>query len=130
MLELGFNVTEYGKAILAALSLIHILLGARRERYVTDRSILIEPRCGELLWAQGVAVTEFGPVEMSWSKLVGGEVKIQCSVPANTTASLRLYKHGSGDRILVDGQVSRAASSGNFLETTLGPGKHEIHYPA
>jgi len=70
------------------------------------------------------------PVEMSWSKLVGGEVKIQCSVPANTTASLRLYKHGSGDRILVDGQVSRAASSGNFLETTLGPGKHEIHYPA
>ena len=106
------------------------VLGARRERYVTDRSILIEPRCGELLWAQGVAVTEFGPVEMSWSKLVGGEVKIQCSVPANTTASLRLYKHGSGDRILVDGQVSRAASSGNFLETTLGPGKHEIHYPA
>jgi hypothetical protein len=106
------------------------VLGARREGHVTDRSILIEPRCGELVWAQGVAVTEFGPVEMSWSMLVGGGVKIQCSVPANTTANLRLYRHGSGDRILIDGQVSRAVSSGNFLETALGPGKHEVQYPA
>jgi hypothetical protein len=106
------------------------VLGTRRQGYVKDRFILIEPRCGELAWAQGIAVTEFGPVEMSWSKLVGGGVKIQCSVPAHTTANLRLYKQGSGDRILVDGQMSTATSSGNFLETALGPGKHEVQYPA
>jgi len=106
------------------------VLGARREGHVTDRSILIEPRCGELVWAKGIAVTEFGPVEMSWSKLSGGGIKMQCSVPANTTANLRLYKHGSGDGILVDGQVRTATLNGNFLETALGPGKHEVQYPA
>jgi alpha-L-rhamnosidase len=106
------------------------VLGARREGHVMDRSILIEPRCGELMWAQGVAVTEFGPVKMSWSNLGGGGIKIQCSVPANTTAHLRLYKRGSVDRILVDGQVRAAKLNGNFLETAIGPGTHEAQYPA
>jgi len=69
-------------------------------------------------------------VEMSWSKLDGGGVKIECSVPALTTANLRLYKQGSADRILVDGQMSTATSNGNFLETALGPGGHEVQYPA
>jgi len=106
------------------------VLGARRAGPVTDRSILIEPRCADLAWARGVAVTEFGPVEMRWVKSADGALALDCAIPANATAVLRLYRQGTHDSITIDGQTHRAKLNGSFLQETLTPGAHKIHYPA
>jgi hypothetical protein len=40
----------------------------------------------------GIAVTEFGSVEMKWSKSADGALSIECSTPPNTMTTLRFYK--------------------------------------
>jgi hypothetical protein len=104
-------------------------LGARRVGPVSSRSILIEPRCADLAWACGIAVTEFGPVEINWSKGADGALSIECSAPPDTAATLRLYKQGRYESVSIDHQTRNALSKGNFIEVQLTPGKHAIQYP-
>jgi hypothetical protein len=106
------------------------LLGARRNGPVTDRSIVIEPRCTDLAWARGIAVTEVGPVAMSWSKSPDGRLTIDCTIPQNATATLRLYRQGTEENITLDGQARKARVNGKFIEETLASGAHTIHCPS
>ena len=106
------------------------VLGARRIGPAPDRSILIEPRCADLAWAKGTAITEFGPVELSWSKSPDGALSIDCSTPPRTTTTLRLYWQNGKDTVLVDNQPRKAQSAGDFVELALTAGPHTIHYPA
>ena len=106
------------------------VLGARRVGPVSDRSIVVEPRCADLDSARGVAVTEFGPVEMDWSKNTAGELSIACSTPPDTRTTLRLYKVPGKEKVLIGGQPGKARTNGSFIEVELAPGKHTIHYPA
>ena len=106
------------------------VLGARRIGPAPDRSILIEPRCADLSWAKGTAITEFGPVELSWSKSPDGALSIDCSTPPRTTTTLRLYWQNGKDTVLVDNQPRKAQSAGDFVELALTAGPHTIHYPA
>ena len=105
------------------------LLGARRLGPVSSRAILIEPRCASLTWARGVAVTEFGAVEMKWSKDGAGPLSIECSVPQDASATIRLYKIEGSDTVSVDHKKLNAEVKGNFIEVPLKPGMHEISYP-
>jgi hypothetical protein len=105
------------------------VLGARRVEPVSEGSILIAPRCGDLSWAKGIAVTEFGPVEMKWSKSADGVLSIECSTPPNTMATLRLYKLDDKQTLSIDGQTRKAQINGSFIEAPLTSGKHVIQYP-
>jgi hypothetical protein len=104
------------------------VLGVRRIGSVSDRVILIEPRCADLTWAKGTAITEFGPVKMSWSKSTGGATSIECSTPAETRTTLRLYKRAGQEIITVDDQEIKAATKGAFIEIALPPGKLSVLY--
>jgi hypothetical protein len=42
------------------------VLGVRRDGPVQNKTLLIEPRLGDLTEAAGTVVTEFGPVPVSW----------------------------------------------------------------
>jgi hypothetical protein len=106
------------------------VLGARRVGPVSDRSILIEPRCADLQWARGVAVTEFGPVRVDWQKSVKRALTIECSTPYKTKTTLRLYLIDGKESVLIDGQSQRAKRAGDSIEMPLKPGKHVVHYPA
>jgi alpha-L-rhamnosidase len=123
----GSKVHMYG--IVPGSFLTCFVLGARRLGTVSSRSILIEPRCSGLTWAQGVAVTEFGAVEMKWSKEGKGALSIACTVPADVSATLRLYKVEGKETILVDHKKLKAEAKENVIEVVLKPGKHEISYP-
>ena len=65
------------------------VLGVRREGPVAERTILIEPRLGDLTEAKGVVVTEFGPVPVSW-KRQDRELVFGLAVPKAVHATLRL----------------------------------------
>jgi hypothetical protein len=95
---------------------------------VTDHTILIEPRCGNLTSAEGVAVTEFGPVKMKWSKASDDGISIECDLPPKTKTTLRLYRFGKNERIVIDQQPHQAVVRGSFLEVPLLPGSHMIQY--
>jgi alpha-L-rhamnosidase len=125
--DAGSKVHIYGTV--PGYFLTAFVLGARRVGSVAERSIVIEPRCGGLSHAAGVAVTEFGPVDMQWSRVVDGTLSINCSVPKNVKATLRLYRSGVGEFIVLDGQRTKASAAGSFVEATLLPGRHEIRYP-
>ena len=109
--------------------LTSFVLGARRLGPVSSRSILIEPRCSGLTWARGIAVTEFGAVEMKWSKDGDGTLSIQCSVPPDINATLCLYKIEGKDMISVDHRRLNAETKGKIIEIPLKSGKHQIAYP-
>jgi hypothetical protein len=91
---------------------------------------VIEPRCTDLAWARGIAVTEVGPVAMSWSKSPDGRLTIDCTIPQNATATLRLYRQGTEENITLDGQARKARVNGKFIEETLASGAHTIHCPS
>jgi hypothetical protein len=123
----GSKVHMYG--IVPGSFLTCFVLGARRFGPVSSRSILIEPRCSGLAWARGAAVTEFGAVEMKWSKNGEGVLSIECSVPKDVSAILRLYKLEGKETISVDHVKLNAEAKGNVVEVALKPGDHEISYP-
>ena len=106
------------------------VLGARRFGPVSQRSILIEPRCADLDWARGVAVTEFGPVHLDWQTSADGAIAIECTTPPRTTATLRLYAIGGERSVLIDGRPRMARLNGSSIELDLASGHRRIRYPA
>jgi alpha-L-rhamnosidase len=122
----GSKVHIYG--IVPGYFLTAFILGVRRMGPVTDHTILIEPRCGNLTSAEGVAVTEFGPVKMKWSKASDDRISIECDLPPKTKTTLRLYRFGDNERIVIDQLPHQAVVRGSFLEVPLLPGSHMIQY--
>lgn len=123
----GSKVHIYG--MVPGYFLTAFVLGARRVGPVDKRSIVIEPRCGQLSHAAGMAVTEFGPVAMKWSRGVDGALSIECSIPKDVRATLRLYRTENREFMIMDGRRTEAISAGDFVEATLLPGRHKIAYP-
>jgi hypothetical protein len=85
----GAKMHMYGMVSGAFLTMF--VLGVRRVGPSTNRAILVEPRCGDLTHASGVAVTEFGPVDMEWSRGSDRVLSIQCNIPQNVKTLLRLH---------------------------------------
>jgi hypothetical protein len=103
-------------------------LGVRRVGPVGDRSIVLEPRFGDLTYADGRTVTEFGPVDMKWVREADDTLRITCSIPPRLRTTLRLYRQGSNASMLIDGRHYHAQVSGNFIEAALEQGTHSIIY--
>lgn len=119
----------HGYGMVPGYFLTAFVLGVRRIGSISDRSILIEPRCGDLSRADGIAITEFGPVDIKWSRNTDRTLSIDCSIPPNIKTTLRLYKSDKGEFILIDDARRRPQSEGSFVELSLLPGRHRIQYP-
>ena len=66
------------------------VLGVRRIGTVTEKQLLIEPRLGDLTFAEGVVVTEFGAVPVSWKKSIDGKsLSFKVSIPEGIKAEIR-----------------------------------------
>ncbi len=103
------------------------VLGARRDGPSKDRMILIEPRFSGLMWANGVCVTEFGPVAMDWKLNATGSPAIDCTLPSRVQARLRLRERGNS-LLEVNGKPISARSVGGWIETRLEPGRNVIRF--
>jgi alpha-L-rhamnosidase len=125
--EGGSKVHMYG--VVPGSFLTTHVLGVRREGHVRERRILIEPRMADLTSAGGIAVTEFGPVRMKWTKMASGTVTIEVVTPEKTEAALRLYSSGESRMFLVDGARREGSWNGGFAEVLFTAGTHQIQYP-
>jgi alpha-L-rhamnosidase len=99
------------------------VLGVRLDGPVQKKSLLIEPRLGDLTEASGTVVTEFGPVPVSWEK-VGEHWNFSAEVPAGIKTRLRLPV-GTGKFIAtLDGKNITSKQKGRWLEIPLKGGMH------
>ena len=97
------------------------VLGVRRVGPAKDRQILIEPHLGDLHEAEGVVVTEFGPVPISWRN-AESELHFQGTIPSDTAARLSLPALPGQEEILLNGKRVRGTPAGTRLLLDLAPG--------
>ena len=99
------------------------VLGVRPEMPAARRHLVFEPRPADLTQADGVVVTEFGPVPVAW-EVQTGRFAFQLEVPAGTTATLRVPAPAAGARLELDGRIVAARRDGRFLVTDVTGGSH------
>jgi hypothetical protein len=89
----GANESCHNYGSVPAYFLSSYVLGVRRVGNVSEKHLLIEPRLGNLTFAKGVVVTEFGPVPISWKKSDNGKVlDFEIKLPDGIIADLHLPK--------------------------------------
>ncbi len=104
------------------------VLGVRRDGPVGNKHLLVEPRPGDLTSAEGVVVTEFGPVPVAWS-LASGEVRLSCTVPAGVNVTLRMPCPDKVSTVQVsfDGApVMNPVRDGRHIVLTTAGGEHHV----
>jgi alpha-L-rhamnosidase len=99
------------------------VLGVRRDAPVSQRRLLIEPRLGDLTSAEGVVVTEFGPVSVTWT--VGAtHLDFHVVIPDGVTTTVMVPQIGTKPHLTMNGKPVSARSQGRYLALTLGAGPH------
>lgn len=92
------------------------VLGVRLEGPVWTNRILIEPRLGDLSFAQGVVVTEHGPVPVSWNQSVNGQLlTFSFTVPSGIRATVHLPKTSNTNTLILNGVT--LVNQGNTTNT-------------
>ncbi len=101
------------------------VLGVRIDGPVQNKSILIEPRLGDLTDAAGTVVTEFGPARVSWKKSAD-TWNFSVDVPDNITTRLRLPVGAGKFTATLDGNsLDTVPRTGRWLELALHGGIHQ-----
>jgi alpha-L-rhamnosidase len=99
------------------------VLGVRRDGPVQNKTLLIEPRLGDLTEAAGTVATEFGPVPVSWEK-AGEHWNFSAEVPAGIKTHLRLPVGTGKFTATLDGKNITSTQKGRWLEIPLEGGTH------
>jgi hypothetical protein len=110
----GYLCHPFG--LIPAYSLPCYVLGVRKPEPVWEKTILIEPHPGDLLYAKGVTPTEFGPVPVEWEKVGGNMMKFRFDIPWNTEAVIRLPKQGQRNHVNINGNKVTFTEDGRFIE--------------
>jgi hypothetical protein len=106
--ENGNGATEscHNYGAVPAYFLSSFLLGVRLDGPVWKKTILLEPRLGDLAFAEGVVVTEHGPVPVSWRKSNDGKtLTFNFTVPLGVHATLRLPKLSEAPSLTFNGKA-------------------------
>lgn len=89
------------------------VLGVRKPAPVWERSIVIEPRPGDLLRAKGVGLTEFGPVPVEWEK-DGKTFRFSFTIPQGIEAFIRLPCSEGKSTLILNGRDYEFTKNGMF----------------
>lgn len=102
------------------------VLGVQVDGPVVNHRLLVKPRLGDLNLAEGVVVTEFGPVPVRWDRSSeNGRLQFDIEIPTGVTACVSLPKPADPAEPMIDGQPAKPSSkSSRFVDVELGPGKH------
>ncbi len=100
------------------------VLGVRLDGPVWNKRLLIEPRLGDLTSAEGVVVTEHGPVPVSW-KAETGKLTFRFEVPAGVKAALHVPQMGENARLVLDGKKGVGKVQGRYFVADVGSGLHQ-----
>jgi alpha-L-rhamnosidase len=116
----GYLCHPFG--LIPAYSLPGYVLGVRKPEPVWKRTVLIEPHPGDLQYAKGVAITEFGPIPVEWVKPGGNIMNFRFEIPGNTEAVIRLPKQGKQNQVKINGEAVDFREDGRFIEFRLKAG--------
>jgi len=103
------------------------VLGVRRDAPVWKHQLVIEPHLGDLTQAEGVVVTEFGPLPVAWQQ-ANGVLHFNLTVPANTEAWFALPAKPGHEEIQVNGKPLRGTVQGARLGLALKSGAYSGDY--
>lgn len=106
--EKGEGSTEacHNYGAVPAYFLSSYILGVLPDGPVWDKKLLIEPRLGDLSFAEGVVVTEFGAVPISWKKGDDGKsIIFSLTLPEGVTGTLHLPKLSDHPTLVLNGVV-------------------------
>jgi len=117
----GSKVHCYG--IVPGYFLSAYVLGVRRDAPVWRHQIIIEPHLADLSQAEGVVVTEFGPVPVAWSNK-DGVLRFKITVPANTEALVALPQQPTSGPSTLDGKIVTGTLQGTRCIFRLAAGEH------
>jgi alpha-L-rhamnosidase len=82
------------------------VLGVRRIGTVNEKELLIEPRLGDLNFAEGVVCTEFGAVPVSWKKSADGKsLSFMISIPKGIKAEIHFPISSKKPTLTLNGKV-------------------------
>ncbi len=98
------------------------VLGVRLDGPVWNRRLVIEPRLGNLAHAEGVVLTEFGPVPVSW-KREQDSLFFRFEVPPGIQATLRI-PDADGSLFTLDGRQAHGPVLGRGTTAVVGEGVH------
>ncbi|NOX55122.1 MAG: hypothetical protein GXP27_11940 [Planctomycetes bacterium] len=108
------------------------VLGVRPDGPVWKNHLVIEPRLADLTEAEGVVVTRYGPVPVSWQKGDDGSLSFRFQIPAGAKATVFLPKVSerptvilNGKTLATKGKVKGQVELGDRVVTfTIGAGTH------
>jgi alpha-L-rhamnosidase len=116
----GSQMHCYG--IVPGYTLSTYVLGVRRDEPVWKRRLVIQPHLADLTQAEGVVVSEYGPVPVSW-KRSGDTLDFAVEVPSGVTADLHLPA-GPAGRVLLNGKETPSRRQGRWRVLTLSAGRY------
>jgi hypothetical protein len=109
------------------------VLGVRTDGPVWRKRIIIEPRLGDLKFAEGVVVTEHGPVTVSWRKTEDRKaLDFEFEIPAGIRAKVSIPAVSrkptlavNGDYLVYEGVAGDDVTIGRrFVTVEMGPGRY------
>ncbi len=102
------------------------VLGVQVDGPAANHRLAVEPHLGDLKRAEGIVVTEFGPVAVCWDRTAAdGRLAFDLDIPAGVTARVSIPWHEPNAGLTVDGQAVQPKSrSDRYLTIELGAGKH------
>ena len=82
------------------------VLGVKADGPVWKKKLLIEPRLGDLSFAEGIVVTEHGPVAVSWKKSEDGKsLNFTMDIPEGIIAAVHLPLLSDKTTLMINGKV-------------------------
>ena len=118
----GGNEACHNYGAVPAYFLSSYVLGVRLNGPVWKKQLRIEPRLGNLAYAEGLVVTEFGPVPVSW-KVADRALEFTCTVPAGVKAEV-LLPTGPTGIVTLAGRPVETKAHDRWRTLELGPGSH------
>ena len=118
--EEGSKVHIYG--IHPAYFFSAYVLGVRLDGPVWNKKLTIDPRLGDLKYAGGNVVTEFGIVAVSWIKTAKG-MTFTINVPKGITATLKLNAEHPVADFQLNHKVKKLTKQGDQYTTAVSSGK-------
>ncbi|MBN2292682.1 MAG: hypothetical protein JXM70_09670, partial [Pirellulales bacterium] len=109
------------------------VLGVRTDDPKLPDRVLIEPRLGDLAWAEGVVASPSGPVVLSWKHSKDKKnLRFEITIPQGATATVRIPTVKDDVKLVLDDRemkVGHDASEktrreGRYITFELGAGKH------
>jgi predicted NUDIX family NTP pyrophosphohydrolase len=89
---------------------------------VWAKKLIIDPRLGDLKYAGGTVVTEFGKAAVSWTKTVKG-MKFTVDVPKGVSATLKFNGEHQIADLQLNHQKRELKKAGDQYSTNLSGGK-------